>query len=123
ALNGQMVAGVEDGDELGLALRGYKPVLKDGISGPIVGAVMIADRIDDRFLARLAGGDASALHMRLVAGTNVLTCASPVGVSAACTVPLAAPNGIATRSVVFDVPLTDVERAQADAERDLWLTS
>src|SRR5262249_17360369 len=45
ALGNQHVSGVESGDELGLALRGYVPVLKDGLSGPIVGAVMLADPI------------------------------------------------------------------------------
>src|SRR6266508_6148298 len=43
ALSDTRVSGVEDGDELGLALRGYVPVHKDGLSGPVVGAVMIAD--------------------------------------------------------------------------------
>src|SRR5690349_16385381 len=56
ALNGDRVSGVESGDELGLALRGYAPVHQDGLTGPIVGAVMIADPLDDRFLARLSGG-------------------------------------------------------------------
>src|SRR5438067_2874051 len=57
ALDNEPVDGTEGGDELGLALRGYQPVLRDGLSGPIVGVVMIADRLDDRFLARVAGGD------------------------------------------------------------------
>ena len=53
ALGGEMLSGVEDGDEAGLALRGYAPVLRDG---SVVGAVMIADRLDGRMLSRLAGG-------------------------------------------------------------------
>ena len=48
-------SGREAGDELGLALRGYVPVLRDGVAGPIVGAVMIADPLDERFLSRLGG--------------------------------------------------------------------
>src|SRR5260370_15221198 len=62
ALDNQVVSAAEAGDELGLALRGYKPVLRDGLSGPIVGAVMIAHRLDERFLSRPAGGESPAPH-------------------------------------------------------------
>ena len=43
ALAGTPSSGVETSDEIGLALRGYAPVRRDGLTGPVVGAVMLAD--------------------------------------------------------------------------------
>jgi signal transduction histidine kinase len=125
ALANQAVNGTEGGDELGLALRGYQPVLRDGLSGPLVGVVMIADRLDERFLTRVAGGDPQTLHMRVDPAASAPTagCAPPVGLAATCNVPLASPLGTPAAAVTFDVPLADIERAQADAQRGLWLAS
>jgi signal transduction histidine kinase len=120
ALDGQSASGVETGDELGPALRGYVPVRANGLSGPIVGAVMIADPLDAKFLGRLAGSDAAPAHIRLEGATNPDQCV-PVGSSASCHVGMASPSGQPAASVSFDVPLTDVERAQSDAQRGLWL--
>jgi signal transduction histidine kinase len=123
ALGGQRVFGVESGDELGPALRGYVPVLQDGLSGPIVGAVMIADPLDGRFLTRLSGGDAESVQMRLDPAPAPSGCAVPLGTTATCHVPFASPSGEPTASVGFEAPLADVEQAQADAQRGLWLAS
>src|SRR5215216_2637831 len=119
ALAGNAASGVEAGDELGLALRGYKPVLRDGLTGPIVGAVMLADPVDERFLSRLSAGAAETLKMRVDAATPATgqsICAAPVGFNATCSVPLFSPVGMPSSSLVFDVPMADVERAQADAQ-------
>jgi signal transduction histidine kinase len=125
ALQGDKLAGTETGDELGLALRGYVPVRKDGISGDIVGAVMIADPFDARLLSRLGGGEAPVGQLRVLqapaSSTNL--CAMPVGTTATCTVPLTGPQGQAASYLAFDVPLADIERAQSDAQRGLWLAS
>src|SRR5436190_15660486 len=55
ALHDAKLAAAESGDELGLALRGYVAVHKDGLTGPVVGAVMIADPLTSEFIARLVG--------------------------------------------------------------------
>src|SRR4051812_25354088 len=55
ALADTRTSGAEAGDELGLALRGYVPVHRDGLTGPVVGAVMIADPLTADFLSRLTG--------------------------------------------------------------------
>jgi signal transduction histidine kinase len=123
ALAGQPASGVESGDELGLALRGYVPVRQDGLSGPIVGAVMIADPVDDRFLARLSGGTGPAPQTRLDDALNADGCSIESGLVSTCHLDLASPGGEAAASVGFDVPLTEVEQAQADAQRGLWLVS
>jgi signal transduction histidine kinase len=123
ALNDQKTSGVEAGDELGPALRGYVPVHQDGLSGPIVGAVMIADPLDERFLARLSGGDPDSAHMRLDRSPVPDGCGVPYNSSATCHVQFASPAGQPMASVAFDVPLIEVARAQADAERGLWLAS
>jgi two-component system, OmpR family, phosphate regulon sensor histidine kinase PhoR len=122
ALEGQEVSGVESGDELGPALRGYVPVRQDGLSGPIVGAVMIANPLDDRFLARMsAGGDAPTLHLDTALDAD--GCTTSDGLVSTCHVALASPTGEPVASVAFDVPLQEVERAQADAQQGLWLVS
>ena len=125
ALAGQPTSGVEDGDELGLAVRGYVPVLKDGLSGPIVGAVMIAEPVETGLLPRLGGSDAASLHLRTAPApaSGAPLCDPPRGAVATCSVPLLGPSGPAVAGLQFDVPLADVERAQADAQRGLWLAS
>jgi signal transduction histidine kinase len=123
ALSGQRVSGVELGDELGPALRGAVPVHQNGLDGPIVGAVMIADPLDERFLARLSGGDAATMQMRADPTPVSDGCAPPVGLTATCHVAFLSPTGQPSASVAFDVPLVEVERAQADAQRGLWLAS
>jgi signal transduction histidine kinase len=126
ALQGERLAAAEVGDELGLALRGYVPVLREGISGPIVGAVMIADPVDGRFLARIGGGEPNVLGMRLVnaplPGDEL--CPTPNGAAASCSLPLFGPGGrLLDEHLSFDVSLADLERAQTDAQRGLWLAS
>jgi two-component system phosphate regulon sensor histidine kinase PhoR len=122
ALAGQEISGVESGDELGPALRGYVPVRQDGLSGPIVGAVMIADPLDNRFLSRLSG-DAPSAGLRLDAAPTPDGCTTSDGLMSTCHVALASPSGEPEASVAFDVPLSDVERGQTDAQRGLWLVS
>ncbi|HYW87652.1 MAG TPA: ATP-binding protein [Chloroflexota bacterium] len=125
ALAGEKLAATESGDELQLALRGYAPVLREGIKGDIVGAVMIADPIDDRFLKRLAGGDSRLTYLRVIdqpAARGEL-CSSPPGAVATCAVPLLGVSSEPIGYVAFDVQLADIERAQAEAERGLWLAS
>jgi two-component system phosphate regulon sensor histidine kinase PhoR len=128
ALAGEEVSGVESGDELGPALRGYVPVRQDGLSGPIVGAVMIADPLDSRFLARLSGGsDTPAPQLRLDPTPLADGCVTSAGLTSTCHVSMASPADQSAAepaaSVALDVPLSDVERGQADAQRGLWLVS
>jgi two-component system phosphate regulon sensor histidine kinase PhoR len=123
ALGGQKASGVETGDELGAALRGYVPVRQDGLSGPIVGAVMIADPFADRLLGLLSGSNPTATNMRIDPSLVAGGCGDPVGVSATCHVVFASPGGEPAASVTFDISLEDVERAQGDAQRGLWMTS
>jgi signal transduction histidine kinase len=126
ALGGEATQGVEAGDELGPALRGYVPVLAGGIDGPIVGAVMIADPLDARFLGRLSSGD-ERVQMRLdptrVAGPATIECETPSDAQGTCRVAFAAPAGDLAPGVAFDVPLDAVAQARADAQRNLWLAS
>jgi signal transduction histidine kinase len=60
ALAGRTASGVEASNEVGLAVRGYAPVRREGLegpaSGPVVGAVMLADPLDEPLLAGVAGG-------------------------------------------------------------------
>ncbi|MBV9328307.1 MAG: HAMP domain-containing protein [Chloroflexi bacterium] len=123
ALAGTEISGVEAGDELGPALRGYVPVRQDGLTGQIVGAVMIADPLDDRFLARLSGDDPSSPQMRLDPTPIADGCTTRAGLVSTCHVTLASPTGEPAASVAFDLPLPEVERAQSDAQRGLWLVS
>jgi signal transduction histidine kinase len=125
ALAGEKLAATESGDELQLALRGYAPVLREGIKGDIVGAVMIADPIDDRFLKRLAGGDSRLTYLRVIDQPPAPgeMCSSPPGAVATCAVPLLGVSSEPVGYVAFDVQLADIERAQAEAERGLWLAS
>ncbi|MBV9581484.1 MAG: HAMP domain-containing protein [Chloroflexi bacterium] len=123
ALAGQDVSGVESGDELGAALRGYVPVRQNGLDGPIVGAVMIADPLDDRFLDRLSGGDAAASQMRLDPTPAPDSCTTTAGLVSTCHVSMASPSGEPAASVAFDVPLSEVQHATSNAQSGLWLVS
>jgi two-component system sensor histidine kinase ResE len=126
ALSGTKVTQTEDGDELGLALRAFVPVLRDGISGDLVGAVMIAEPIDTKFLNGLAGGDPPILEMHLQPATahSSNLCDVVSGAARAnCAVPLGGPAGGIVGQLAFEVALSDLQLAQADAQRALWLAS
>jgi two-component system sensor histidine kinase ResE len=121
ALAGQKVSGVEAGDELGLALRGYAPSHQ---SGAVVGAVMIADSLDDQLAQKLVGA-ASPIQAHVVPGStgvdescDVLTDAS----AATCRFSLASPGGPPAATVSLTVPLAEVAQARDAAQRTLWLT-
>src|SRR5207248_410028 len=88
---------------------------KDGLTGPVVGAVMIADPQ----ITRLAGEGA---RLEPPSGQSTM-CAPPNGLSASCSIPLIAPNGQSSGSLAFDVPLAEIEQAQSDAQRGIWLAS
>jgi signal transduction histidine kinase len=126
AVAGEKLAAAESGDELGLALRGYVPVRREGIQGDIVGAVMLADPFDGRFLTRLAGGGTSLIQMRVSSEPVVANelCGPPVSGTASCAVPLPGPPGEPVAGyLTFEVPLADIQAAQTEAERGLWLAS
>lgn len=126
ALQGEKVGAAEDNDELGLALRGYVPVRRDGISGAIVGAVMIADPMDARFLSRIGGGEPAVVDIGLRPGPTVSDelCGPPSAPNAECSLPLFGPSGrVLDQHLSFDVSLADLERATAEAQRGLWLAS
>ncbi|MFN8558023.1 MAG: ATP-binding protein [Dehalococcoidia bacterium] len=123
ALAGQRVSGTEGGDEIGVAVRGYAPVRQNGIDGPIVGAVMIAEPFGDHLLARLAGGDESTAQLRLDVAAGGEGCATTIGAAAAtCRLSLPTPGGGAAATLSLTAPLTDIRQAQASAQRALWLT-
>jgi HAMP domain-containing protein len=139
ALAGQTASGVEASDEVGLAVRGYAPVRGDGpdgpASGPVVGAVMLADPLDAPLLAQVAGsGDApGALRLEPVetpgdgqahAGQPVPPYCDPPDevATATCRVQLLSPTGHPVVTLVRTVPLTEIERAHSEAQRAIWLT-
>ncbi len=125
ALAGQTASGVEASDEIGLAVRGYAPVRRDGMTGPVVGAVMLAEPLDGSLLTQLAGEAASQGELRVeppVAG-QAEGCAPPDGVaSATCRIPMRSPAGRPVATLVRTVPLTDVEQAYVEVQRALGLT-
>ncbi len=120
ALAGREVAGAEDGDELGLGVRSYVPVR---LNGAVVGAVMLTDPLNDRLLGRLAGGDAGGVRVSLEPGAagQEMHCDSPVGITATCRFAIASAAGRPAATHAVAVPLADVARANADAQRGLWL--
>jgi signal transduction histidine kinase/HAMP domain-containing protein len=120
ALSGHTVSGVEAGDELGLALRGYAPALRDGA---VVGAVMLAEPLNDRLLGQLAGDPTGRVQVRLDrAGTGQAEgCATPAGASTSCRLPLRSPTGDVPAVLSVTVPLTQIEQARTTALRELWL--
>ena len=130
ALSGQTASGTEAGDEIGLAVRGYAPVRRNGLQGDVVGAVMIADPVAEPLLRRISAagidsypGSSLQLEGTVPAGvTENAVCSALAGSAAAtCRFPVLAPDGepIATMSVT--VPLNDIVRALDEAQRSLWL--
>jgi HAMP domain-containing protein len=121
ALAGEKRSGAEDGDELGLALRGYAPVRRGGVEGPIVGAVMLADPFDDRLLDRLAGGEGYSADLRVEPGASGTDrCDTPQSGPATCRFSVPSPAGRPVASIALAVPLTEIQQARADARRALW---
>lgn len=122
ALEGQRVSGTEDGDELGLSLRGYSPVFSQG---DVIGAVMIADPINDRFLRRLVGGGLAGTSVELLPDTTSADndCNLTSGVSAACTFSLMSPAGLPDAALHLTVPLTQIQQSSREAQRALLLSS
>ena len=120
ALDGNIVSGTEDGDELGLALRGYAPVIR---SGEVVGAVMIADPLDERLSLRLSG-DAAAGTVVSVEPANASAegCHAPNGDGpAACFFTVPSPSAQPAATVRLRVPLAEIQAARDDAQRALWI--
>jgi two-component system, OmpR family, sensor histidine kinase VicK len=119
ALTGVRVVGAEQGDELGLALRGYAPV-KSG--GQVVGAVMIADRFEERLLERLAGAEAATDLRVSPAPAASESCSTPSGdASATCRFNVLSPSGRPIAALTLTVPLTEINQSRADAQQALWL--
>jgi PAS domain S-box-containing protein len=144
ALAEQKVSGTEAGDEIGLAVRGYAPVRQGGLGGPVVGAVMIADPLDEPLIARIMPGQSdqasaptptpgsawgpTSPRVEPLAGGAATTdggieCAPlPAGAPAAtCRFAVFSPLGQPTAAVVVTVPLAQIDQARADAQRNLWL--
>jgi signal transduction histidine kinase len=118
ALSGKRVSGVEAGDELGLALRGYAPVLRDGT---IVGAVMIAEQMDERLLGQLAGGEATGRLEVEPAPSQPEGCSIGSGAaSAACRIDVLSPEGLPAAALSLEVPLQDIESGRRQAQQALW---
>jgi two-component system sensor histidine kinase ResE len=125
ALAGTPSSGVETSDEIGLALRGYAPVRRDGLTGPVVGAVMLADPLDSSLLARLAGGNTGGTLRVDPFASNVAERCDPLAESLAaiCQFRAVSPSGRPVAMFSLTVPLVDVDSAREDAQRSLWLTA
>ncbi len=119
ALAGDRLSGTESGDELGVALRGYAPVLREG---RVSGAVMIAQPWDDAFLATLAGDGARVF----VADGSLVgnqECGTPRAGAVSCSFTVPAPSGRPAASLMVTSSLAAVDQARADARRRLWLVA
>jgi hypothetical protein len=125
ALAGTPSSGVETSDEIGLALRGYAPVRRDGLTGPVVGAVMLADPLDTSLLTRLAGGNGGVALRVDPFASNVMERCDPVAESLAaiCQFRAVSPAGHPIAMFSLTVPLVDVDGARDDAQRSLWWTA
>jgi signal transduction histidine kinase len=126
ALEGQKVSGTEAGDEIGLAVRGYAPVRRNGVDGPVVGAVMIADPLGgpllQRFVAPRGGAEPGVQAETQIPGVGPDGCrASELSTGATCQFTLLAPDGRPSATLSFVVPLADIERARDEAQRALWV--
>ena len=121
ALAGERTAGAEAGDETGLALRGYAPVRREGRTGEVIGAVMIADPLDERLLSRLSGGDEGG-DLAVAGAGGAEGCVTADAGPATCRFPLLSPAGSPAAMLALTVPLTDIQQARADAQRALWTT-
>ncbi|HEV8639275.1 MAG TPA: ATP-binding protein [Chloroflexota bacterium] len=120
ALAGQKVSGTEVGDELGLAVRGYAPVFREG---EVVGAVMLADPVDERLLGRLGGAGQGKPELRVEppAPGGDDGCDPPVGAAVTCRFGLPSPAARPAATLALVLPLTDIEPARAEAQRTVWL--
>jgi signal transduction histidine kinase len=125
ALAGTASSGVETSDEIGVALRGYAPVRRDGLTGPVVGAVMLADPLDSSLLTRLAGGSSGGGLRVDPFASNVRERCDPLAESlaAVCQFRAVSPSGHPVAMFSLTVPLVDVDGARDDAQRSLWLTA
>jgi signal transduction histidine kinase/HAMP domain-containing protein len=130
ALGGQTARGTEQGDEIGLAVRGYAPVRRNGREGDVVGAVMIADPVAEPLLRRISAAGVgsypgSSLQLEGAAptrATDAAVCSAPAGSAAAtCQFPMLSPDGQPSATMSVTVPLTDIARALDEAQRSLWL--
>ena len=130
ALSGRTASGTEAGDEIGLAVRGYAPVRRDGIQGDVVGAVMIADPIAEPLLRRISAagvdsypGSSLQLEGTVPAGVSEnAACSALAGSTAAtCRFPMLAPDGTPSATMSVTVPLNAIVRALDEAQRSLWL--
>jgi signal transduction histidine kinase/HAMP domain-containing protein len=122
ALDGRKVSGVEAGDEIGLALRGYAPVRAEGRAGTVVGAVMIAEPLEGAFLTRLAGeGGGGAVRIE-PDRPAVERCDTKTSGAATCRFALSSPGGDPLATLALTVPLTEIRHARADAQRALLAT-
>jgi signal transduction histidine kinase len=130
ALDGQRVSGTEEGDEIGLAVRGYAPVRRNGREGDVVGAVMIADPVAEPLLRRVSAagiGSYPGASVRLEGvappgSRDATVCDAPSASAAAtCRFPLLTPDGQPIAAMSVTVPLTDIVRALDEAQRSLWL--
>lgn len=120
ALAGQRASGADDGDELGLALRGYVPVVRNNA---VVGAVMIADPLDSRLLGRFAGREGNGAQLRVEPGAPAQAegCEAASDAASTCRFAVSSPAGKPVAALALTVPLADVAQARADALRALWL--
>ena len=121
ALAGQQVSGTEGGDELGLALRGYAPVLRDD---RVVGAIMMAEPFDDHLLHRLLGDpqrDTAALQVEAAQLGEAQSCALSAA-TATCRVTVQSPAGAAAATLALVESLEDIELGRAEAQQLLWIS-
>ena len=122
ALAGQKGSGVETGDEIGLALRGYAPVRADGRAGTVVGAVMIAEPLEGTFLTRLSGDDGGG-DVRIEPDRPIVErCDTETGGAATCRFALLSPRGDPVTTLALTVPLAEIQQARADAQRAVLAT-
>jgi hypothetical protein len=120
ALSGHVASGVEPSDEIGLAIRGFAPVRRQGMERDVVGAVMIADPLDHVLLSRLAGGQDSGVDLRLAQSERPMlnwgpyTCTeSDNGSAAMCEIRIHMPSSESLdTTLIMTVPLPDVARAR-----------
>jgi signal transduction histidine kinase/HAMP domain-containing protein len=117
ALDGQKVSGVEQGDELSFALRGYAPVSQDG---KVVGAVMIAEPLD-QLLEKLTRNGQATAKMQVGSVPLAQGCDTPAGAAAACRFWLASPSGLPSATLELSVPLLEIEQARKDTQHRLWI--
>jgi two-component system, OmpR family, phosphate regulon sensor histidine kinase PhoR len=115
ALAGKRTSGAEAGDELGLALRGYAPVLQ---AGRVVGAVLLSDPIDPSLTARLAAGGPAP---RLDTNAGQAGCPDSAGQAATCRTLLLSSAGEPSGALVVTVPLAAVRQSRSDALQRLLL--